>query len=63
MKIGDLVKVRAKKVPSKCTRMGLVVKMRMKAPKNQNISFHALVRWMNGHTSYMPQLKLEVLNG
>ncbi len=63
MKRGDLVKVRAEKIPSRCTRLGVVVKMRMRSPRNQNITFRALVKWMNGNMSYMPQLKLEVISG
>lgn len=62
MKIGDLVKIRAKKVPAAYTRLGVVVKMRMRCRRNQNITFHALVKWMNGTVSYIPQLKLEVIN-
>ena len=61
MKIGDLVRVRANRIPPKCTRVGLVVKMRMKAPKNQNTTFIAYVKWTNGNVSHLPQWSLDVL--
>ena len=62
MKIGSLVKIRKDKIPPGLSRTGLVVKIKTKFDKKRGTSYHALVRWATGSTTYYPMMDLEVLS-